>query len=93
MLKELMKEFDEAKNDAGFDKGHPIFEMAQHIDQLSSKVRRLERLNHNLVCDLEDDEDYFFCDCDKAESTPSLPCRSCGGLVEGGFLISLKGSE
>lgn len=34
IIKQIMAEYDEAKDDASFPQGHPIFQMAQHIDLL-----------------------------------------------------------
>lgn len=40
ILEQIMKEYDEAKDDAGFDQGHPIFQMAEHIDSLNRKLQK-----------------------------------------------------
>ena len=39
MLKEIMSDYDQAKADASFDDGHPIFQMAQHIDNMKEALQ------------------------------------------------------
>lgn len=58
MLKEIMQEFDEAKDDAGWDEGHPIFQMAQHIDDMKKLLRKIEKLAFdNVGAKTHDDAD------------------------------------
>ena len=40
ILKEIMAAYSEAKDDASFDKGHPIFQMAKEIDDLRAELAR-----------------------------------------------------
>ena len=44
MLQQIMQEYDQAKEDASWDKDHPIFQMAQHIDLLKKKLSVAESL-------------------------------------------------
>lgn len=38
-LKQIMADYDAAKESASFDEGHPIFQMASYIDQLTKQLR------------------------------------------------------
>lgn len=42
LLKQIMDEYDAAKNDASWDQGHPIFQMAEHIDMLKNQIAIFE---------------------------------------------------
>ncbi len=46
-LAEIMTEYDAAKDDDGWDEGHPIFQMAEHIDQMKSVLVEAQRLMQN----------------------------------------------
>ena len=39
-LKQIMTEFDIAKNDASWDEDHPIFKMAAEIDSLKKELNQ-----------------------------------------------------
>lgn len=44
MLKQIMLDFDNAKDDAAFEANHPIFLMAEHIDSLTNQPLLRDRL-------------------------------------------------
>lgn len=53
-LKQIMAEFDAAKEDTAFDEGHPIFQMAAEIDRLKeamSKILNFEEEGHRFSSD------------------------------------------